>query len=166
MDSAISIHAPLVGSDSMRGAFFIDSDEFQSTLPLWGATICGLSILKPLSFQSTLPLWGATNRRCGGAGRAGISIHAPLVGSDSMRSSFMTFFSRFQSTLPLWGATRRWGGCRGDWLFQSTLPLWGATQNVSQRFPIVTISIHAPLVGSDCKNRQRTLPGLAIFFAK
>ena len=33
-------------------------------------------------FQSTLPLWGATGLGIGGDFIPGISIHAPLVGSD------------------------------------------------------------------------------------
>ena len=63
----------------------------------------------------------------------GISIHAPLAGSDWI---FMTYTSEswlFQSTLPLRGATTwpaRPGACA---LFQSTLPLRGATRFKKQR---------------------------------
>ena len=84
----------------------ISAKQFQSTLPVWGATIkhdflredepyfnprspCGerLDYLLALSvddlFQSTLPVWGATvHRRVDGV-LEGISIHAPRVGSDS-----------------------------------------------------------------------------------
>ena len=34
--------------------------------------------------------------------------------------------------------------------FQSTLPVWGATALPPARYVYVTISIHAPRVGSDC----------------
>ena len=34
--------------------------RFQSTLPVWGATISSCDILVMLAFQSTLPVWGAT----------------------------------------------------------------------------------------------------------
>ena len=56
---------------------------FQSTLPVWGATLevgphCGRH-----TFQSTLPVWGAT------------LVAHPRKGENG-----------FQSTLPVWGATR------------------------------------------------------------
>ena len=102
--------------------------RFQSTLPVWGATLpwwrpfghspdfnprspCGERphlpgcVRRSVKFQSTLPVWGATQIgrkfRCAG----GISIHAPRVGSD---------FAMPQSLL------------------------------------LLLISIHAPRVGSDC----------------
>ena len=79
----ISIHAPLTGSDSgARVAFVRHADfnprspygerldtngyskinvQFQSTLPLRGATICRTAAMLSSEFQSTLPLRGATN---------------------------------------------------------------------------------------------------------
>ena len=81
--------------------------EFQSTHPVWGATVtrparglvcryfnprtpCGVrplirsAIGHPPKFQSTHPVWGATPRpRCTGE-RQRISIHAPRVGCDSI----------------------------------------------------------------------------------
>ena len=79
----ISIHTPHAGSDilpsSPRSAFC----EFQSTLPMRGATTTQLSRRgRILSFQSTLPMRGATLRL------------ARLPGN-----------TRFQSTLPMRGAT-------------------------------------------------------------
>ena len=58
----ISIHAPRVGSDdiSLRDSEF--EVEFQSTLPVWGATIPRSSSSSSALFQSTLPVWGATCR--------------------------------------------------------------------------------------------------------
>ena len=146
--------------------------EFQSTLPLRGAT-CWMICCKVLHI---------------------ISIHAPLTGSDAtgrkfrysrpdfnprspygerlMRITPKVTVKEFQSTLPLRGATYfpvlrlLWTG------FQSTLPLRGATppgsnvpvftKNFNPRSPygerpiaairvkvIPSISIHAPLTGSD-----------------
>ena len=100
----ISIHAPLTGSDHTLGTH-TQQGEFQSTLPLRGATrnirrtIANkqISIHAPLtgsdffpqccakwqtSFQSTLPLRGATVRNYGLDSTKPISIHAPLTGSD------------------------------------------------------------------------------------
>ncbi len=78
----ISIHAPRVGSDFMpeNGA---DRHEFQSTLPVWGATTAAHSTSGSCSFQSTLPVWGAT---CSAPWEAVVA-------------------NEFQSTLPVWGAT-------------------------------------------------------------
>ena len=88
-------------------------DLFQSTLPVWGATVahilrnptfadfnprspCGERPPENISnpavtlFQSTLPVWGATPavRLHGAPGQ--ISIHAPRVGSDD--SGFVAIF--------------------------------------------------------------------------
>ena len=62
---------------------------FQSTLPVWGATIPVLSALCVRTFQSTLPVWGATGRRAQMDIRKFISIHAPRVGSDTERSGML-----------------------------------------------------------------------------
>ena len=56
----ISIHAPRVGSDLRRGNAAGSRAGFQSTLPVWGATLCSQGK------QSLVT----------------ISIHAPRVGSD------------------------------------------------------------------------------------
>ena len=59
-DLYISIHAPRVGSDDKAGGAYEKFNEFQSTLPAWGAT----------QMLDVAALAGA------------ISIHAPRVGSD------------------------------------------------------------------------------------
>ena len=81
--SVISIHAPRVGSDarrcicSIRSTYFNPRSPcgerrsgtprftplrfiFQSTLPVWGATVPDVVPHKCTKFQSTLPVWGAT----------------------------------------------------------------------------------------------------------
>ena len=57
----VSIHAPRVGSDFNRIRINFVNLEFQSTLPVWGATVYdhGKNCCHHL-FQSTLPVWGAT----------------------------------------------------------------------------------------------------------
>ena len=79
-----------------------------------------------LIFQSTLPVWGAT---------------PPHATGRTER--------QFQSTLPVWGATA--AKLLQDHItqFQSTLPVWGATCHPCRCFRVITISIHAPRVGSD-----------------
>ena len=56
---------------------------FQSTLPVWGATVvCMVKIIREGQFQSTLPVWGATEAQYQKTTEFVISIHAPRVGSD------------------------------------------------------------------------------------
>ena len=81
-----------------------------------------------LEFQSTLPVWGATPLPPLAVVVPGISIHAPRVGSDSTRSGTWRAPSGFQSTLPVWGATQIWTNFSNMVGFQSTLPVWGATR--------------------------------------
>ena len=147
-----------------------------------------------LQFQSTLPVWGATNPDLWGQLLAAISIHAPRVGSDGTRTWSRRYYlisihaprvgsdgslvyvfldlgftiqaprvgsaktptsvrwgmCIFQSTLPVWGATAtRPKGQPREALFQSTLPVWGATLTLPNVLSTVVISIHAPRVGSD-----------------
>ena len=101
----ISIHAPRVGSDSSAFSTFTPSRQFQSTLPVWGATYSPINTgtrlqnFNPRSpcgerhniswtgvvtsvFQSTLPVWGATRGYIMKKWYNVISIHAPRVGSD------------------------------------------------------------------------------------
>ena len=66
----ISIHAPRVGSDFIRLVIFALTLVFQSTLPVWGATV---------------------KIRAGGLNSV-ISIHAPRVGSDHDHQKHHTNF--------------------------------------------------------------------------
>ena len=56
-------------------------------------------------FQSTLPVWGATVYAQLMELLNKISIHAPRVGSDGHPAKKTTCLWLFQSTLPVWGAT-------------------------------------------------------------
>ena len=123
----ISIHAPRVGSDAKEREAVRKTTEFQSKLPLWGATPSVYGKGTALSFQSTLPVWGATYCILYSAMVLYISIHAPRVGSDHKCRAFPSRQPGFQSTLPVWGATGQ-----------------PYTPSDSQ-----VISIHAPRVGSD-----------------
>ena len=59
-NAVISIHAPLAGSDKQKAGEFVAAFQFQSTLPLRGATSVMPRSMMALLFQSTLPLRGAT----------------------------------------------------------------------------------------------------------
>ena len=125
--SPISIHAPRVGRDDVS---------------------CRRR--KPqLLFQSTRPVWGATLEYFQQLARVSISIHAPRVGRDHSGFCIGKHIYRFQSTRPVWGATAEhaayWVQCE----FQSTRPVWGATLRPCAPSSTPPISIHAPRVGRD-----------------
>ena len=106
-------------------------NEFQSTLPVWGATPMARLCLKYGAFQSTLPVWGATAWH--DAGRGGHPDFNPRSPCGE------------RPTAPAEG--------RADFLFQSTLPVWGATCRSKRAAISASISIHAPRVGSDAVHR-------------
>ena len=126
-DFAISIHAPRVGSDRVMGGFVDDKIDFNPRSPCGERLSPCINCAKVIVFQSTLPVWGATAFDHSRFAATAISIHAPRVGSDPMRSPHFSHPCLFQSTLPVWGATLVW---------QHWEEFCG-------------ISIHAPRVGSD-----------------
>ena len=146
--SEISIHAPRVGSDLPSAAKQADwghfnprspcgerqklrylkllPERFQSTLPVWGATLVLSLCMEIFLFQSTLPVWGATGRMRKAVQKRTISIHAPRVGSDII------------------------GGDPGsDYNISIHAPRVGSDLAAPFTADCRTISIHAPRVGSD-----------------
>ena len=148
--SSISIHAPLAGSD------------------LWPFICCWLT-----EFQSTLPLRGATRRKhfrrwyhhrisihaplAGSDQSAGnheiretISIHAPLAGSDKRINEKDESLPHFNPRSPCGERLlKQVSNSLTESEFQSTLPLRGATRIPGPWHKLHSISIHAPLAGSD-----------------
>ena len=124
----ISIHTPLAGSDRLRCGSHIHNIQFQSTLPLRGATSAAATALRAWAiFQSTLPLRGATphTRPCA-------------------RNA------RFQSTLPLRGATCLTGRpSRSPTYFNPHSPCGERLYRMRRFDDAIMISIHTPLAGSD-----------------
>ena len=168
----ISIHAPRVGSDPSQISASYLVYGFQSTLPVWGATVAaGIVDGVKLKISIHAPRVGSDRVYALLFKTSEISIHAPRVGSDKsiqrkslfqyyfnprspcgerLRSCvFLHFRDVFQSTLPVWGATDYQQDRLDRALFQSTLPVWGATPLSSVQCPTSDISIHAPRVGSD-----------------
>ena len=136
--SAISIHAPRVGSDHCPASDESKRKQFQSTLPVWGATaFFGAGVAERGAFQSTLPVWGATIGCAIFAVERGISIHAPRVGSDELREGLQKDHHYFNPRSPC--GERLPTDSQGiyNFIFQSTLPVWGATLIV----PAVPIGI-------------------------
>ena len=148
----ISIHAPLAGSD-LASCYVSDSVLlFQSTLPSRGATdgVCSLCLTHVWRFQSTLPSRGATGMMGFPQSVQGdFNPRSPRGERQPMGRCWQNR-RRFQSTLPSRGATRtRWRWIPMIYRFQSTLPSRGATIGPIINAGFITISIHAPLAGSD-----------------
>ena len=125
----ISIHAPIVGCDSVMSVFNANKQYFNPRTHR-GVRLRLLNwiIMIYTIFQSTHPSWGAT-----------------------LYDRYHYRYSKFQSTHPSWGATLFGLICSFDFLeaFQSTHPSWGATVKRAMHTNEVTISIHAPIVGCD-----------------
>ena len=86
-----------------------------------------------VKFQSTRPVWGATLHRFPSQTRCQISIHAPRVGRDDSPSWLLLLPLQFQSTRPVWGATPERVYVVTSFIFQSTRPVLGATNAVNHR---------------------------------
>ncbi len=104
---------------------------FQSTRPVWGATVNTDSVQEEKGFQSTRPVWGAT----------------------SQPSTILCAYSDFNPRAPC-GARPAWRlPQKRQQKFQSTRPVWGATSEASGNIDGQIISIHAPRVGRDLVDR-------------
>ena len=123
----ISIHAPRVGCDVLAVGIGEASTEFQSTHPVWGATMHWPEIRELLNISIHAPRVGCDWAYTRHLGHHVISIHAPRVGCDHLQASVWDVDPRFQSTHPVWGATNHKHG-----------PMAAGP-----------ISIHAPRVGCD-----------------
>ena len=81
---------------------------FQSTRPLRGATLTGMTFREMFGISTHAPLAG---RDSGGgtpsAVMVSISTHAPLAGRDALVNDIAPFDKLFQTTRPLRGATAR-----------------------------------------------------------
>ena len=144
---------------------------FQSTPPVWGATLYHFLLFLSFEFQSTPPVWGATfvYFRCT---QKYVFQSTPPVWGATCSQGFLSHKKIFQSTPPVWGATLwlhwdpqcgrisihapRVGGDASNEaeeeiinIFQSTPPVWGATGQFHRHRPTAGISIHAPRVGGD-----------------
>ena len=93
--------------------------------------------------------------------RRGISIHAPRMGSDALVRVRCSRHREFQSTLPGWGATR--APDRHHLLPDISIhaPRMGSDHPVEHVAGLVEISIHAPRMGSDLPASLPIMPALA-----
>ena len=81
----ISIHAPRVGSDLDLSSCCSYRKDFNPRSPCGERLAAAREATRKNLFQSTLPVWGATVVSTNVQQPTGISIHAPRVGSDRLR---------------------------------------------------------------------------------
>src|SRR3990172_4078909 len=119
----VSIHAPNEGSDAAKETVMARCFEFQSTLPMKGATtrshrqiaFCIVSIHAPNEGSDVAGNYIIRALR--------VSIHAPNEGSDFPAALILYRRLMFQSTLPMKGATVSDAATTAAGRFQSTLPM-------------------------------------------
>ena len=175
----ISIHAPIVGCDKNRSYRNVQGNIISIHAPIVGCDprIHSLPSFEYL-FQSTHPSWGATRRQKGRYLTMNISIHAPIVGCDSQlcvhKGSHGYFNPRthrgvrpLSSNNPLstnlYFNPRTHRGVR----LKLNFDLFNFFKYFNPRThrgvrrsrvcigtPLSIISIHAPIVGCDCKNSK------------
>ena len=197
----ISIHAPRAGSDNPAKAGFLFIHYFNPRSPCGERHFFFGVVPASGEFQSTLPVRGATFSNFIAFIFCYISIHAPRAGSDCRKfarfchannfnprspcgerpysASPIVITGLFQSTLPVRGATLYTINLVASRLsFQSTLPVRGATRTAfpGTSYPFYfnprspcgerpgcttishapeSISIHAPRAGSDRFRRKQ-----------
>ena len=108
--ATISIRAPLAGSDLDSSSPETATFEFQSALPLRGATCCARVGIAGLRFQSALPLRGATCPFFRYRFNGYFNPRSPC-GERPSPVAKRCCSTRFQSALPLRGATRAMRHC-------------------------------------------------------
>ena len=117
---------------------------------MWGATFKPDGAVTQIRFQSTRPVWGATLVPESYLSPQDISIHAPRVGRDLLEYDQHVLLLAISIHAPRVGRDDVAAGLKqAAATFQSTRPVWGATNG---RFLLTlsqTISIHAPRVGRD-----------------
>ncbi len=127
--------------------------KFQSTRPVWGATFCPRALGVTAAFQSTRPVWGATSTARSCAARICISIHAPRVGRDLYFALIAFIYANFNPRAPC--------GARPDCicvdvrvsLISIHAPRVGRDKYAKCAVKYKDISIHAPRVGRDHQGR-------------
>ena len=101
---------------------------FQSTLPVWGATVIMLRIHRLCSYFN--PRSPCGERQAYGMDSSTayqVSIHAPRVGSDLLCKALISCLNGFNPRSPCGERLSAATAIRLTFKFQSTLPVWGAT---------------------------------------
>ncbi len=147
----VSIHAPRVGCDHEVQQVRLELRAFQFTHPVWGATsISSTKMSRPYGFNSRTP---CGVRRC--SPRRGCTLSC----FNSRTPCGVRQHIALASTKPMSFNSRTPCGVRHEVpqvrlelrAFQFTHPVWGATGYAWIPKSALTVSIHAPRVGCDCR---------------
>ena len=95
---------------------------FQSTHPVWDATMLTTTETATRLFQSTHPVWDATKAVKNVTSNIVISIHASRMGCDVPFNGYELDDLEFQSTHPVWDATPTWAIRRRTVDFNPRIP--------------------------------------------
>ena len=149
---AISIHAPRVGRDTARATSAWSSPAFQSTRPVWGATLFrGRPCSRRSYFNPRAPCGARLRKLTARVNQVVISIHAPRVGRDMHTHPIRQIGDAFQSTRPVWGATVLRDALQDAFFISIHAPRVGRDLVADWICHFSQISIHAPRVGRDSK---------------
>ena len=110
----ISIHAPLTGSDPGLSLFFGGYHDFNPRSPYGERQVFPGQKVINKEFQSTLPLRGATLGVERDTSYSVISIHAPLTGSDGLSRMHSCHVAYFNPRSP-YGERRTFTTSRPAW---------------------------------------------------
>ena len=145
----VSIHAPHTGRDHGRGTSLGGGGSFNPRAPCGARPNINSFAFAYVLFQSTRPVWGATLGYEVEADECDVSIHAPRVGRDCVLDAASSTSRCFNPRAPC--GARLWGLFLYPYFdkFQSTRPVWGATLLTSVTYLPISVSIHAPRVGRD-----------------
>ena len=123
---------------------------FQSTLPVWGATIRHGGGLHRVHISIHAPRVGSDDNRVFPGRLRGISIHAPRVGSDADTVRVLCVLI-ISIHAPRVGSDQFPAGrCSSPHDFNPRSPCGERRPHLLSRGGASLISIHAPRVGSDC----------------
>ena len=106
--SAISIHAPLTGSDFIERHPVSEYLLFQSTLPSQGATTTFHKHPSVICISIHAPLTGSDIEDVLEEVEENISIHAPLTGSDQEYENIFRVVHRISIHAPLTGSDSKY----------------------------------------------------------
>ncbi len=141
---------PRMGSDYCRRSGLFVRAQFQSTLPVWGATLAVPQSRNPVQISIHAPRMGSDSRKTGAPMRrtdfnphsphgerhrnyakvgyyTDISIHAPRMGSDSLAWRRTKTLLYFNPRSPCGERLHLLVELNTQYPFQSTLPMRGAT---------------------------------------
>ena len=141
--------APCGARHDARRQILYFHNLFQSTRPVWGATVKDDMSIGFYPFQSTRPVWGATTYQDLTALGDNISIHAPRVGRDALNAVLPGNHRQISIHAPRVGRDANKRLCNMASPISIHAPRVGRDKRARMIDYSEIISIHAPRVGRD-----------------